>query len=269
METTIPWDFVPLGYGFLTARYLIVAGLFALVFYAWRRDRRQPVKIQPRWPRAADYRREIGYSMLTFAVFVGVGLLTHRGLLSPWSRLYGDVGEHGWLWFWVSFAIVMLFHDAYFYWMHRTIHSRSLYRRVHLVHHRSTNPTPWAAFAFHPFEAALEALGIVLVPFFLPVHVGVLGLAMLVMTVYNAYGHLGFELYPRGFAAHPIGRWINTSVSHNQHHAEAKTNYGLYFLWWDRWFGTIHPDYEGAFEQVAARRAGERVDPEEAAPAAA
>lgn len=267
MDASIGWSFVPLGFAFLAARYLVVAGLFVLAFYGGRRDRRQKVKIQSRWPKAADYRREIGYSMLSFVVFVGIGLVTHRSLLAPWSQIYGDVSVHGWTWFWASFVIVMLWHDAYFYWMHRLIHTRALYRRVHLVHHRSTNPTPWAAFAFHPLESVLEALPILLIGFVMPVHLGVLGFAMLAMTVYNAYGHLGFELYPKGFAEHPIGRWVNTSISHNQHHSEAKTNYGLYFLWWDRWFGTIHPDYEGQFERVADRRARESVGEVETAPA--
>jgi len=82
--------------------------------------------------------------------------------------------------------------------------------------------------------------------------VGVILAFVLIMTVYNVYGHLGWELYPPGFARHPMGRWINTSFSHNQHHRYAHSNYGLYFLWWDRWFGTLHPDYESGFE--AARR---------------
>ena len=78
---------------------------------------------------------------------------------------------------------------------------------------------------------------------------------MMGMTVYNVYGHLGWELYPKGFAGHPIGRFVNTSVSHNQHHAKAKHNYGLYFLWWDRWFGTLDETYEQAFDEIAERGA--------------
>ena len=49
------------------------------------------------------------------------------------------------------------------------------------------------------------------------------------MTVYNAYGHLGFELYPKGFRATWVGKWINTSVAHNQHHEKFNGNYGCIF----------------------------------------
>ncbi len=54
-------------------------------------------------------------------------------------------------------------------------------------------------------------------------------------------------------ARHPMGRFMNTSVSHNHHHEKAGDNYGLYFLWWDRWFGTLDPEYEARFGRLAER----------------
>ena len=75
------------------------------------------------------------------------------------------------------------------------------------------------------------------------------------MIVYNVYGHLGYELYPKGFSRHWLGKWINTSVSHNQHHQYFKGNYSLYFTFWDRWMGTMRPDYEQRFEELAATKA--------------
>jgi sterol desaturase/sphingolipid hydroxylase (fatty acid hydroxylase superfamily) len=65
---------------------------------------------------------------------------------------------------------------------------------------------------------------------------------------------LGWELYPAGFSKHPVGKWINTSVNHNQHHQFFKGNYGLYFLFWDRVMGTLRTDYDSHFEKVKARK---------------
>jgi sterol desaturase/sphingolipid hydroxylase (fatty acid hydroxylase superfamily) len=132
------------------------------------------------------------------------------------------------------------------------MHHPAIYRWFHKVHHLSTNPSPWAAMAFHPLEAVVEAGIIVLVAFLFPVHPLAIGIFLLFMMVYNVYGHLGYELYPKGFSRSFIGRWINTSVNHNQHHQYFKGNYGLYFLFWDRWMGTIRPDYEDRFESVNA-----------------
>ncbi len=72
------------------------------------------------------------------------------------------------------------------------------------------------------------------------------------MMLYNVYGHLGWELYPKGFSKHWIGKWVNTSVNHNQHHQYFTGNYGLYFLFWDRMLKTIRPDYEKRFEEITS-----------------
>ena len=60
------------------------------------------------------------------------------------------------------------------------------------------------------------------------------------MTFMNVLGHLGFELYPKGFTTHWLGKWNNTSTHHNMHHKYYNCNYGLYFNIWDRIMGTNH-----------------------------
>ncbi len=237
----------------LLVRYVAIAGSAVLIWYGWRRPQRYVKKIQQRWPRLADYVREIGYSILTFIIFSGIAMLVLAGPVRPYTHVYGDVAEYGWGYFAASLVAVLLIHDAYFYWAHRAMHHPSIYRWVHLTHHRSTNPTPLAAFAFHPLEAVVEAGVIVVIAFLIPVHPGVILLFVLIMTLDNVYGHLGWELYPKNFQRHPIGRWINTSISHNQHHRHVQGNYGLYFLWWDRWCGTLRPDYDATFDEVSGR----------------
>jgi sterol desaturase/sphingolipid hydroxylase (fatty acid hydroxylase superfamily) len=76
---------------------------------------------------------------------------------------------------------------------------------------------------------------------------------LIFMTAYNVYGHLGFEIYPKNFNKHPIGKWFNTSVNHNMHHQYFKGNYGLYFTYWDRLMGTMHKNYDDSFENVTSK----------------
>ena len=71
------------------------------------------------------------------------------------------------------------------------------------------------------------------------------------MTLYNVYGHLGFELFPKGSNRHWLFKWFNTSVNHNMHHQYFKSNYGLYFTWWDKAMKTQHVDYDERFEQLS------------------
>jgi sterol desaturase/sphingolipid hydroxylase (fatty acid hydroxylase superfamily) len=166
---------------------------------------------------------------------------------------YDEIDKYGMLWFWFAFPVMLLVHDAYFYFTHRLMHHPKLFKWFHLIHHKSTNPSPWAAFSFHPLEAVIEVGIVVLFLFIMPICNLHLFFFFFIMMVYNVYGHLGWELYPKGFSTSKIGKWINTSVNHNQHHQYFKGNYGLYFLWWDRWFKTIREDYDIKFDEVKSR----------------
>ena len=100
--------------------------------------------------------REIGLSLVTaglFALMLGaLYVLTDLGL----TRIYYDVARHGWGYFVASIAAIAVVHDSYYYWAHRLMHHRAVYRRVHAVHHQFTNPTPFAAYAFHPLHGVLS-----------------------------------------------------------------------------------------------------------------
>jgi sterol desaturase/sphingolipid hydroxylase (fatty acid hydroxylase superfamily) len=48
---------------------------------------------------------------------------------------------------------------------------------------------------------------------------------------------------------------MNTATSHNQHHRTFSYNYGLYTLFWDRLFGTLHPRYSETFDTATRSKA--------------
>ena len=226
-------------------RYVLFAGT---AFAAWYR-RGPSRKLQRAMPRGAQIRREIVYSTAAVLIFGVVnGALFGYGI---GTQLYWDIGKYGWTYFWLSIPLMVLLHDAYFYWSHRLLHTRVLFRRVHGVHHLSRNPTPWTSYAFHPYESALQALGVVLIMYVMPSHPLAILIFQTYSTLQNVYGHLGYELYPEGWPRHWLGRWLNTSVAHNAHHERARHNYGFYFLFWDRWMGTLDPDYETHFREKA------------------
>jgi sterol desaturase/sphingolipid hydroxylase (fatty acid hydroxylase superfamily) len=233
------------------ARYFIIAGLAFVIYYLLINKKISYKKIQKKFPRNKDYAREIGYSILTIFIFALVPLtILHVPAIRAHTFFYTDIHKYGWLYFFFAFPFMFIIHDTYFYWTHRLMHHKKLFKLFHLVHHHSTNPSPWAAYSFHPLEAVVEAGIFVVFLFTIPIHPIQLGLFFFMMIVYNVYGHLGYELYPKGFSSHRIGKWINTSVNHNQHHQYFKGNYGLYFLWWDRWMHTIRSDYDEKFNEV-------------------
>jgi sterol desaturase/sphingolipid hydroxylase (fatty acid hydroxylase superfamily) len=226
--------------------------LAGVAFFAWYAIRRKG-KLQSAMPRGAQIRREIAYSTLTVLVFGLVNGAIFAYGIAPHTQLYFDIAQYGWGYFWLSIPLTILVHDAYFYWTHRLMHTRALFRTFHGVHHLSRNPTPWTAYSFHPLESVLQALGLVLIIFILPLHPLALLIFHTISTAINVYGHLGYELYPRDWAQHRLGRWINTSVAHNVHHEKARHNFGFYFLFWDRWMGTLDPSYQARYrDKVAA-----------------
>ena len=241
-------------FGVLILRYLIIAAIPFILFYGLKRRVWLWKKIQSKFPHANDFIREIAYSVLTTLIFTAYGWGVFMSPLKTYTQVYFTIEEWGWGYFWGSVGFMLIVHDAYFYWTHRAMHHRLFFSWFHRVHHLSQNPSPWAAFAFHPLEALVEGGIIWVFAFLFPVHPLAVALFMLFMTIYNVYGHLGYELYPRSFASSVVGQWINTSVNHNQHHQYFKGNYGLYFLWWDRWLGTLRKDYEQTFQEVTSRR---------------
>lgn len=229
--------------------YLLVALLLWLVVHKWL-QRRLAHRVIAGWPSSADMRREMAYSFSTLLIFSAQGLVVFAGILRGDMVVYFKPSQYGYWWLVLSLPVMLLWHDFYFYWTHRLLHSRWLFRRVHGVHHRSRNPSPWAAYAFHPVEAFINSLVTPLALCVVPLH----GLVLLAFTfhqiVRNAHGHLSIETMPRGFAKHWLGGRFTTTTHHHLHHETAQGNYGLWFTWWDRWMGTERGDYHARFEKL-------------------
>ena len=238
----------------LAFRYLLFAGSFYLVFYVWKNKAIWRAKIQQRYPENKHVIREIVNSFITIIIFglviMGVIFASKAG----YTRIYPNISDRGHGYYILSMVLMIFMHDTYFYWTHRVMHWKPLFKLVHKTHHLSTNPTPFAAYAFHPFEAVIEVGIVPLIAFTIPYHGTALALFSLYSLLLNVTGHLGFELFPKGFASHKLFRWHNTSTHHNMHHRLVKCNYGLYFNIWDRLMNTNHPDYEKVFNQVVEKR---------------
>lgn len=235
-------------------RYAVIALVAWIIFYVVKKEAWKFRRIQQKFPLPNDYAREILYSISTTLIFALVGYTVFLSPFAKYTQVYHDIEQRGVAYFLASIVMMLLLHDTYFYWTHRLMHRKAVFRIVHRVHHLSTNPSPWAAMAFHPIEAVIEAGVIVLIALLFPAHPLGLAIFLLFMMIYNVYGHLGYELYPKGFSRSMIGKWINTSVNHNMHHQQINGNYGLYFLFWDRIMGTIQPTYDAKFDEVSSRR---------------
>ncbi len=242
-------------------RYVIAASVMALIIVVLARLGVGPGPIQIRRPTGRDHVREIALSLRTAVIFSFNGFaiytLVSTGVIVL-PRTLEAAG--GWLGIAASIAAILVAHDTWFYWTHRLMHWPPLARHIHRAHHRSSVPTPFAAYAFDMGEAVVQAVFLTLFLLVLPVHPLVVSFFLLFMIVRNVMGHAGVEFHPAIFAPGRLLGWMTTTTHHDLHHQTGRWNFGLYFTWWDRLMGTEHPDYAQRFHEARSRRRPQPLD---------
>lgn len=66
-------------------------------------------------------------------VYATVALVTIALIDRGAMRLYMDPGQYGWLYLHLTVPLMLILHDAYFYWVHRLMHHPRIHR-VHRLH---------------------------------------------------------------------------------------------------------------------------------------
>lgn len=215
----------------VAARYLAVSGLFAWLTKLVRPGHYDGLGRQ--------MRSEIAWSLASAAIYgVPAGIIAWGWQRYGWTRVYTDVNAWPLWWLPLSLFVYLALHDTWFYWTHRLMHRPRVFRAVHAIHHASRPPTAWAAMNFHPLEAAVVGLFIPALVFVVPIHAGVLGVVLMVMTVMGVTNHMGWEMFPKALVHSTVGQWVITASHHHRHHELYRCNYGLYFRFWDHVCGT-------------------------------
>jgi sterol desaturase/sphingolipid hydroxylase (fatty acid hydroxylase superfamily) len=242
---------------FLEQLFWYVGFAFPLFFVFWILGKKyfKKIRIQETHRAKSHYfKQDISYSvstLLIFAIFdICILFLDSKG----YTKVYFDISQYGYLWLGLSFFLVLFLDDMFFYWSHRAMHLPRFYKIFHKVHHKSTDPSPLTAFAFHPTEAVVEYFVGFILPFLLPLNFGVIIAWQIFSMLNNVIAHLGYEIYPKGWVKLPILKFKTVSTHHNMHHQLFNGNYALYFTWWDKWMGTEFKDYETRHAQIFERK---------------
>jgi sterol desaturase/sphingolipid hydroxylase (fatty acid hydroxylase superfamily) len=142
---------------------------------------------------------------------------------------------------------LLLWHVVHFYFTHRLLHWRPLYRSAHYVHHKNVNIGPWSGLAMHPIEHIIYFSG-VLIFWIVPSHPIHALFALQFAALAPASGHSGFErAVVKGKVTLP------GDFFHYLHHRYFECNYGSPNVPFDRWFGSFHDGSPEAHAQMKER----------------
>ena len=234
---------------FVFFRYVLVAGGFYLFFYRFAKARFAHRKINFRLRQPGQSWKEVKWSALTSLAFGVAGAAMLLAWQKGYTRIYTDITDYGYFYLVFSLIAALVLHETYYYWLHRWMHRPKVYRIVHKVHHDSIVTSPWTSFSFHPLESILQAIVVPVLVFILPLHYTVVILMLTLMTISATINHLDIEIYPKGTAENWFGKWMIGATHHSLHHTEFRTNYGLYFTFWDKWMRTESGKYEETFRE--------------------
>ncbi|MDE2914552.1 MAG: sterol desaturase family protein [Paracoccaceae bacterium] len=252
---TLEWGWVAYILVRNSVALFLLHGALELRLYI-RRAQGTQFKYNPRWPRETRSNvfmfssQNIDNMIRTFGT--GVPMWTAYEVLMLWAY------ANGWG-FWTTFAdnpwgliglglVMVVIHEAHFYFTHRMIHSPFLYKHVHSVHHKAVNPSPWSSLSMHPVEHLIYFSGS-LIHFIVPSHPLLAIYHLHIAGLGAVIGHIGFDKMVVSDE-----KAMNThAYAHYLHHKYFEVNYADGLVPWDKWAGTWHDGTEEADARMRER----------------
>ncbi len=196
-------------------------------------------------------KREIFNSLITSIIFGFFSIILFYLFQHNHTLIYQDLSQYGYWYLPVSLILSMLIHETYYYWLHRIMHHRKIYRIIHKTHHDSIRTSSWTSFSFHPIESFLQVFIFLPIILIVPLHPYMILIQLILMSLSSLVNHCNIELYPKNFSTHALGKWLIGATHHSLHHKNYLTNFGLNFTFWDKVCSTEDKNYLNLFKEKA------------------
>lgn len=208
--------------------YFIIGG-FSYVFFFDRELRKHPKFLKN------QERIEIGYALQAIPWIALYSTPIFVGELRGYSKLYREITPEtgGTAYALKSVVAFILWNDFWVYLVHRALHTKFLYARVHKVHHLFKIHTPWAALAFTPLDGFSQSVPYHAFVYAFPMHRLVYVLSFIGVQLWTIFIHTHLFITPEW-----LDPFFNGSAHHSDHHEHFNYNHGLYTTTMDRLFGT-------------------------------
>ncbi|CAM9233390.1 unnamed protein product [Discosporangium mesarthrocarpum] len=212
--------------------YYVTASIWHWVIYVLMADTLFPSGVMPTKETIVD---QIMLAQLSTTVYAGLPVLGEFFIEEGYTMCYfyiSDIG--GWPYYFLFTAVYLTLVEIGVYWMHRTLHTNKfLYKYIHALHHKynkATTLTPWASIAFNPLDGCLQACPYVICLFFVPCHY----FTHLVMFFFTAIWATNIHDAVPGNTEPIMG-----AKYHTVHHTHYHVNFGQFFTFCDRYWGTL------------------------------
>jgi sterol desaturase/sphingolipid hydroxylase (fatty acid hydroxylase superfamily) len=194
---------------------------------------------------------------LVWTLASGLPIWTAWEVVTLWLFASGRITWLEWgqnpIWFIALLLLIPLWRELHFYAIHRLIHWPPLYKAVHSLHHRNTNPGPWSGLSMHPVEHVLYFSAVAL-HWIVPSHPIHAMYTTFHLAMAPVPGHAGFDRVEVG-----SGSFATNGYAHYLHHKYFEVNYSDGAIPLDRWFGSFHdgsPEADAAMKRRRLARSG-------------
>ena len=218
--------------------YTVWTGSWHLLLYKFK-VQGMTHKYMPRWLRVGDpkflFSNQL-YDNLFWSLASGCTIWSAYQVWYFWAAANHHVPYVSWsehpVYCFAWLLLIPYWREAHFYWTHRAIHWKPLYKHVHYLHHHNTDTGPFSGLSMHPVEHIIY-FSVVLIHWIVPSH----PIHFMFDTQHTgltpAVGHLGFE------GPFLKGRLPGGSYLHWLHHRYFDCNYGGLLMPLDRYFRTF------------------------------
>jgi sterol desaturase/sphingolipid hydroxylase (fatty acid hydroxylase superfamily) len=173
--------------------------------------------------------QQVLFALLCYFVLYPVWVWRSGGMDAPWHGVLKMLG---------SLVVFALVEDTIFYWSHRVLHTRWLFKHIHSKHHRFRFVRPVVAEYAHPVENLINFVAFFAGPCLLGTPFVTLQVWIVVRMIETLEAHSGYN-------------WSPISDRHSFHHLYAtKGVYGSFVSPWDWLMGT---DREWRKSKLAAK----------------
>ena len=249
------------GFGWISlilARNFILLGLVAGTLHLWfHKYARQGSKLKydqrpfPRYGRMFTLNSQL-LDNIFWSLASGVTIWSAFEVLIWWNMSNGYAPTIAWssnpIWFVAVFFLIPVWESFYFYWIHRLLHSRPLYR-FHALHHRNTDVGPWSGLSMHPVEHLLY-FGTAMIHIVVATHPVHMIFHLMFYALLAVTSHTGFE----GLLFRNKKRMHLGNFHHQIHHRYFECNYGNLDVPWDKLFGSFHDGTDAGKSAIKPRK---------------